>query len=1053
MNISQWLQSLGLDQYDQTFKDNEIDTDILEKLTADDLKEMGVNAVGHRRKLLDAIAALRETQPQPASTAKVSTEAERRHLTVMFVDLVGSTQLSTQLDPEDMRAVILAYQHAVSTEIQRVGGNVAKYMGDGVLAYFGWPEAHENEAERAVRAGLAIATAVATQQDPMARPLSARIGIATGLVVVGDLIGEGGAQEAAVVGDTPNLAARLQGFASPGQVVVGDTTCRLLGGMFETIDLGSPELKGIAQRSKAFAVTGERALESRFAARAVDGLTALVGRHSELYILQQKWAETRAGETQLVLVVGEAGIGKSRLIESVLETIGTEQHHLIRFQCSPHHAGSPLFPVLSHLERTAGFTTQDTSDLRRQKLSALLPTATAEDITLLSLALGLPPSASQIPLDLSPQQLRFKTLQALISQLVQRAANRTTLLVLEDAHWIDPSTQEFLALCLESRTLRVLILVSARPGYQNGFAGHPLVTELVLNRLNRSDIETIARQLDDGHLVTAKLIDDVIAKSDGVPLYVEEMVKAALEANASRTPGSPVSATAVPASLHDSLMSRLDRLPCGKETAQIASVIGRSFDYLTLSAISIAEKSNLSTELDTLATSELIFRQGLIPDATYLFKHALVRDAAYESLLKTKRQALHARLLTTLESRSNLSAEVLAFHAQAASLTDKAIAYWRQAGDASMARPAYHEAIGHYTHAVELAVQKPNGHELELELRTKLGLASISAKGHSHADTCSIFDASQILSRKVQRSDLTFVSCYGLWCGHHVRSEIAKALESAKQLHAAGNAVGEPSHRMMGTRALAISALMAGRSLEAMSRHQEAYDLQNLTRDRDFVKVTGQDQAVSFNSYYSINLWVQGQSETGWERAKESVSLAKEAKHVNSLGYAYMHAALLAILSRQPEAETLAAEMLAFTTEHRLDMWRDFALQFLALHQIEKDASGALNNLKSARLALAARDANLFAGTLALEAVQRLLSINKCNEARNLVVEAQALLKSTNECFSEPELYRLQGEIHKADGEISHAHQKFDLALGLAHKNEANAWANRCLASKANAPG
>jgi class 3 adenylate cyclase/energy-coupling factor transporter ATP-binding protein EcfA2 len=988
MDIASWLKSLGLDQYADAFAANAIDADVLPSLTADDLKDIGVVAVGHRRKLLDAIAALKQA---PAANTQPLTpaSAERRHLTVMFVDLVGSTELSTRLDPEDMRGVIIAYQNAVTAEIQRVGGNVAKYMGDGVLAYFGWPQAHENEPERAVRAGLAINAVVGRQKAPTGETLSARVGIATGLVVVGDLIGEGAAQEQAVVGDTPNLAARIQSIAPPGGCAVGESTRRLVAGMFDTESLGKFHLKGIGE-TEAFAVTGERALESRFAARAGGTMSALIGRAQELATMTKRWSAAKARQGGLVLITGEAGIGKSRIAEALIEAVAHEPHHRVRYQCSPYHSDSALHPVIQQLTLAADIRDADTPEQRAAKLYRILDGASPEDSSLIAALLGLPAKTSLS--DLSPQQQRFRTLRALSSHLVRLAQDKPVLAILEDAHWIDPSTRDFVEQSLEAvANAPVLFVLTTRPGFKHGLAAHPRFSELLLNRLTREDIAAIVTSVASGKTVPPALIDEIATKSDGVPLYIEEMARGAIES------GYLQQGIAIPASLHDTLMSRLDRLQPVREIAQVASVIGRAFDFRTLAAISPIREADLVPALDRLVEAELIFRQGIPPDANYLFKHALVRDAAYESLLKAKRQALHERLVNALEATGSAAPELLAHHAQAANLKEKAIDNWARAGEAAMARPAYQEAINHFTNAVALAATLPALRERELELRSKLGIASISAKGHSHPDTCTIFRDALSLSQTVKRPDLDYIAWYGLWCGHHVRSEVALAKESSRRLLAAAQQIGESAHLLMGKRACAMHALMSGDAAEGLRLHEEALALQHPERDRAFVKVTGQDQAVSARSYYAINLWAVGRDEDAWRIADESVRLAKATGHINSLGYGYMHAVLVALCTKRLEFAPLTREMLAFCTEHRMQMWREYGQQFDAIRRLREGDADALADLKVARAALSARDAHLFSSLLALKAAEALRATSLAREADAYTSEAKEIMTRTGE--------------------------------------------------------
>ncbi len=1044
MDIGAWLRTLGLEKYADAFRDNEIDASVLPKLTADDLKELGVTALGHRKKLLEAIAALGQAPSAAPPPPSDGPGPERRQLTVMFVDLVGSTQLAGRLDPEDMRAVILEYQQRVAAEIQRVGGNVAKYMGDGVLAYFGWPRAHENEAERAVRAGLAIAATVAAQKSPVKEPLSARVGIATGLVVVGDLIGAGSSQEETVVGDTPNLAARLQSFAEPGQVVISEATCQLLGGMFETKDLGTPELKGIRQPQRAHAVLSERALESRFAARNREGLGQLVGRDAEMEVLQRKWAQARAGSSELVIVSGEAGIGKSRLVEALLENIRTENHRLVRFQCLPQHVSSPLHAILNQLHVTAGISQADSREVQQAKLSSTLSASDDLDRRLLLLALGHANTADAEILALSPQQLRFRTLTALERHFERTSGSQTLVVLFEDAHWADPSSLDFLTLLMEGCARGLLLVLTARPGFQHNLRAHPNATSITLNRLDRSDIVRLSAQLGAKHGLPAEIIDEVIARSDGIPLFVEEMLNTARALRTGTGASWDASAITIPVTLHDSLMSRLDRLPKGKETAQVASVIGRSFDYATLSAVSARQPAELEQDLESLSSEELVFRQGMIPEASYLFKHALVRDAAYESLLKTRRQQFHARLVAVLGQRDGVAPETLAYHAEQAGQAEDAAELWVKAADRAMSRPAYHEAISLYVNAVRILRALPGRAERELEVRTQLGLASIAARGHSHPETATIFGDSLKLSEALARPDLNFVTWYGLWCGHHVASDTSAASQSARKLFQAGEAVGTSSHRLMGHRALAITALMSGDYRGALEFHRKAFAFRDSSSDRDFVRVTGQDQHVSFNSYYALNLWALGQTEDAWARADESLALAREARHVNSLGYAYMHAVMLSLLADRPERDALIAEMLHFTTEHRLELWRGYAEQFQAIAGLPGDTAGALRKLERSRAGLKARNASLFSSTLAVDAAERLLAAGHATEAMNLLDEAEALIEATGERYAEPEFHRIRGLTLLAAGhDREEARSHLRSAARLGAERGAGNWQDR----------
>ena len=792
LDIDTWLRGIGLAQYGELFQSNDIDAALLCHLTGDDLKELGVASLGHRKKLLEAIAALAavevpevlEASPAAVSARPVADAAnpanpatERRHLTVMFVDLVGSTALSTQLDPEDMGELIRAYQNTVAGEISRFEGHIAQFLGDGVLAYFGWPRAHEDDAERAVRSALAVTAAAARLRPstaPTAKNLQTRIGIATGMVVVGDLIGEGSGQRHAVVGETPNFAARLQGMAEPGMVVIADSTRHLAGDLFMLRDLGPQTFKGIAEQAPVFAVLGERAIESRFGARHAGDVTAIVGRDQELALLIERWRQARAGEGQVVLLTGEAGIGKSRITEAVIDAVRSEPHFLLRYQCSPYHADSALYPVIQQLSRTAGFTEDASTQRRLERLEALLAIA-IDDVKasapLLAALLGIDATSRYGASTLIPQQRRAHTLAALIDQLVGLAGRKPVLWVTEDAHWIDPTTLELIELALDRvQGMRVLALITSRPTFVASFAGHAVVTRLALNRLGRAATQAIVARITRGKPLPEVLLDEIAAKTDGVPLFVEEITKAVIESGLLREGDDayhlvgPLNALAIPATLHDSLMARLDRLQPVKEVAQTAAVIGRSFDHRTLAALVDRPEHELADAIRQLVDAELIFRRGTAPEATYLFKHALVRDAAYESLLKARRVALHARLLDVLELRGDAAPELRAQHAEAAGLTERALGYWEQAGTGALARPAFKEAIASLEKGIGLCRvlgEDPQWKRREQALHLQLGQALIANQSYSAPATVRAFERALSLADEIGEASLQLPALYG----------------------------------------------------------------------------------------------------------------------------------------------------------------------------------------------------------------------------------------------------------------------------------------------------
>jgi class 3 adenylate cyclase len=642
MDVGTWLNSLGLGQYEALFRASDIDADILPELTEADLEKLGVS-LGHRKRLLRAISGLTtaETSTAPfASSATPQDAAERRQLTVMFCDLVGSTPLSARLDPEDLRGIIGAYHRCVTEVVEDFGGFVARFMGDGALVYFGYPQAHEDDAERATRCGLALVDRV--PKLDFGEQLHARVGIATGLVVVG-----GEVVEHDVAGDTPNLAARLQALAEPDTVVLAATTRRLTGDLFEYRDLGEIELKGIAGPVSAWQALRPSTVASRFEALRGAALTPLVGRDEELALLLRRWERAKTGDGQAVLVSGEPGIGKSRLTAAVAERLRDEPHLRLRYFCSPYHQDSALFPFIDQLGRAAGFARNDPPAARRDKLEALLALATPpeEDVALLGDLLSLPPSKHHPLLSLTPQRKKEKTLEALILQLEGLARQQPVFMVFEDAHWTDPTSRELLDLTVDRlRSLPVLLIMTFRPEFQPPWTGQPHVTMLALNRLHRHDRTALIERIAGSTALPREVVNQIADRTDGIPLFIEELTKSVLE--------SGVPTVGIPTTLHDSLMARLDRLASVRRVAQIGAAIGREFSYPLLRAVSDLAEAELQTALARLIASELVFQRGRPPDAVYAFKHALVRDAALVALLRSTRRQLHAKIAEALEIHS-----------------------------------------------------------------------------------------------------------------------------------------------------------------------------------------------------------------------------------------------------------------------------------------------------------------------------------------------------------------------------------------------------------------
>jgi class 3 adenylate cyclase len=768
MDVADWLRALSLERYAAAFRRNDVDDQLLSKLTDYDLKELGVTSLGHRRRLLEAIAALRLKDTPVDGLARLSASptgnvdspeitAERRPLSVMFCDLVGSTALSSRLDPEDLRDVIRTYQACVATTIRQFDGFIARYVGDGVLTYFGWPEARETDAERAVRAGLAVAAAVS--RAPLGgEALQVRVGIATGLVVVGEPIGSGDSRQQTAIGETPNLAARLHGLAGPGHTVIDAATRRQIGGLFECRDLGTVELKGLPVAVPAWQVLGEGMLESRFEALHGNAVMPLIGREEEIELLLRRWQQAVAGEGRVVLLTGEPGIGKSRLLAELEKRLATETHASLRYFCSPLHQSSALHPITARWEQNAGFARGDPAEQRLRKLESLLASdeLSPPDIALLAGMLGVPTGERYPQLDLSPHRRKERTfalLQRLLASLAQR---QPVLMLFEDAHWADHSSLELLdTVVSQIAELPVLLVISFRPEFVPPWIGRTGVSLITLARLDQRQSAALAAQVTTAHALTQSILERIIKQTDGVPLFIEELTKTILETEPDVAP----LVLTVPSTLQASLMARLDRLPAARQVAQIGAVIGREFSLEVISAVARMPDTQLVQGINELIISGLVFRRGPPSETSYIFKHALIQDVAYESLLRGRRADIHARVVEVLERDADGAASTLAllgYHCAEGGLTAKAAGYFRQAGDLLFERAAFAETRTQLDRGLALVAKLPHSAvQGRLEIELLLGLASILTitRGVADIETAAALDRAIRLSRSLGDDD------------------------------------------------------------------------------------------------------------------------------------------------------------------------------------------------------------------------------------------------------------------------------------------------------------
>ncbi|MGD9507233.1 MAG: AAA family ATPase [Geminicoccaceae bacterium] len=1077
MDVGGWLRGLGLEQYVPAFHDAEVTAEILPELTEADLRELGL-PLGPRKTVLKAIRDLTARQgpavfdgmvePAAILAAPSAPQPERRQLTVMFVDLIGSTELSSRLDPEEMREVLGAYQDAAAGEVARFEGVVAKFMGDGVLAYFGFPQAHEDDAERAVRAGLAILDAVGRLSAPTGSPLAARVGVATGLVVVGDLVGSGAAQERAVVGETPNLAARLQALAAPGAAVIAHGTRQLVGGLFEYADLGVRDLKGFAEPVRAWRVLGPSRAEGRFEALHLGAaLTPVIGREHEIAFLLDRWQRAKEGEGQVMLLAGEPGIGKSRVVQVLHQHLGEEAHVRLRYFCSPYRRDSTLHPVIDQLERAAGLDPNDTPERKLDKLEALLARSTEDPggvAPFVAALLSLPAGTRYPPLTMSPQRQKERTLEALVGQLEGMARRGPVLVVWEDAHWADPTSLEFLGLVIDRvQTIRALVVITFRPEFVPPWGQHAHVTALTLAGLSRRQAAAMVDRLTEGKALPMQVLDQIVGKTDGIPLFVEELTKAVLEIGLLRDEGDryeltgPLPALAIPATLHDSLMARLDRLARVKEVAQIGAVIGREFSYDLLAAVAPFPEDELPEALAQLCRSQLVFGRGTPPGATYVFKHALVQDAAYGTLLRGRRQHLHARIAGTLEERFPKAAtsrpELLAHHFTEAGSAETAIGYWLKAAHLALARSATAEAIAQLNKGLALLDGMDEGTgrrrlELELELQTALGGALIAAKGFAARETGRAWARARELCRETTDSAQLAKVLYGQYVYYQVGGQLEISRQVAEELLRIGRDQGDGFLQLMGYRTVGIAAITVGELREARQHLERALGLCDAARHRVLAVTHTFDPRVAILSYLSWALAGLGHPDQAATCGRDALADARSLAHFSSIAFAlFLGSVRCQLLRDRQGAREHAEELISLASEQDFPFWlagarvvRGWALA----HEV--CAEEGLAQMREGLATYTATGAGYllpYFGALLAEA-QSPASLED-----GVLDEALARAERNGERWFEPELHRLRGELLLRRPDSEGAEACFRRAIGAARGRGMRQWELRASMSLA----
>jgi predicted ATPase/class 3 adenylate cyclase len=1059
---AEWLESIGLGEYAQRFAENAIDLSVLRDLTDQDLKELGV-LLGHRRKMLRAIAELdvtsatAPTAPATEPEREPSDEAERRHLTVMFCDLVGSTALSTRLDPEDMWRVVASYQAAIGAVIGRHQGMIAQYLGDGVLAYFGYPVAHEDSAVQAVRAALEIVGAVASLRTNVGTALQVRIGIATGTVVVRELLVNEIPAEQAIVGETPNLAARLQTLAEPGTVLIGPITRQLTGGYFDYRDLGPLTLKGWAEPVPVWQVLGTSGVEGRFEAMHTNKLPPLFGREEEIDLLFRRWRQATQEEGRVVVLTGEPGIGKSHIALALGGRLENQSHITLRYFCSAHHTHSALFPFVNQLERAAGFKYSDTPAEKLAKLNALLALSTdnPEHVAVLANLLALPADDHYRLRDLTPQKRKEKTFAALLAQLDGLAARQPVLMIFEDVHWIDPTSLELLAATVEHvPQLRVLLLVTARPQFMPPWRSHPHLTTIALTRLDRRDGTALVLRVAGGKTLPKEVMERILAHTDGVPLFIEELTKMVLEGGLLREGDGefvldgPLPPLAIPTTLQASLTARLDRLSPVREVAQIGAVVGREFHYELLNAVAGLPKQKLDEALDQLVRSELMFRRGETPHAVYTFKHALVRDAAYAGLLKSRRVHLHAAIAKALEQEFpdvvQTQPEIVAYHYTQASSYENALHYWYEAGKQSMARSALNEAVSHLREGLK---QIPNIDDpmlrkrSELLLQTSLGNSLRAVEGWSTESVKHAYTRALQLCKESGLDEHAFPAVFGLWTWHYLRATLGEAQALAEHLLTTAETTDDSVCKVLAHQALGFTLFAQGKFASAHAELERSISLCEDSKAAAYLDLSAQDPRVHVRSYDGMTLWLLGYPDRALRICAEACRYADASQHPFSQAIArtislrvHQFRGDAAVVTEQANAA------IAFCEEHGFVHYLALALILrgwarASQGEFEKGIAEIQEGLEKERAT----------GALLLESYSLGLLSDSCiknkrfGEAFEFLEQARLRLDDHNSArFYAAEIYRLIGETYlRSNQNLNQARHHFSKGLEIAREQKA----------------
>jgi predicted ATPase/class 3 adenylate cyclase len=992
-------------------------------------------------------------------------EPERRQITALSCELVGAAGGALGIDLEDWREAVGEFRRCVSETAARHVGFVARHLGNGVLVLFGYPEAHEHDAERAVRAGLELRAAVGAAAA--GAPMRCRVGIATGLVIIGEPVGVGALQAHEIVGDAPNLAARLSTAAPPDTVAIDRATRRLIGNLFDCRELGAIETAGGAEPMRAWQVLAESVFESRFEALRGSSLTPLVGREEEIDLLLRRWARAKAGDGQIVLVSGEPGIGKSRLVEALEERLQAEPHLRLRYFCSPYHQDSALFPFIEQLGHAAGFARDDVPAARLEKLEAVLARAAPpdEDVALLADLLSLPASERHPLPNLRPQRKKERTLEALIRQLEGLARRQPVVMVFEDAHWIDPTSHELLDLTVERVPgLPVLLIVTYRPEFQPPWTGQPRVTMLALNRLDRRDRTALIARIAGDKALPDEVVARIAERTDGVPLFVEELTKSVLEGGVLREAADryvldrALPPLAIPTTLHTSLLARLDRLTSARPVAQIGAAIGRQFSYALLRAVAPLPEDALQTALAQLVASELVLQRGMPPEAVYTFKHALVQDAAHDSLLRNARRQLHAQIADALETHFpellDTQPELLAQHYAEAGLVEKSVAYWGKAGQRSAARSAMAEAAAQFQRALDQLSLLPDTFERQrhaLEFLSALAAALIAVKGQAAPETGHAYARARELWERLGSPSEFIQIPYGQSLYHRNRGELDLAQRLAEDLLHVGCQRNDSAGLLLGHYNCGRNLALVGRFALSRAHLEDALAFYDAISDSSLIRQLGDDPRVNSQAVLGIVLFCLGLPDQALAQSSGAIAEARRLAHPQSLAASLANSSrLLSLAGADAALNERADELVTVTTEQGFPHWGAYGTIYRGWLQIKsgKVAEG-IALLRSGWAAYRATGAAMLVPYF-LALLGRACEIaGHIADALAQLDEALQVADRTGERWFAAELYRHKGQLLLRQGHPDAAEELYCKARSIAQEQEAKLWELRAAASLA----